>query len=411
MTANTHLLPAPAAPIALEQRRPLHILPAIVGFVFAFRTCLTFLWFQAEPQQGTAVNIALSLTLLTFAAFCSIGSTSSIPAACFRNKTIKAIVAFQTLALISITWSAAQPLAAAGYWTSWAANVATVWLILRYRPPTAQFDAILKGAVWGASLVALIAWSIPAMPDLRLGDIDFLHPNALGFLFAITALMAMYLARHNKLWRWPALWLATTLFRTLSKTSIIAFAAAVLFYLVRDSTLTRATKIKIGLTASLILASLWGIVEAYLNTYTRGTDPETLTGRTLIWAASAEYAVKHPWLGNGFYSYRWVVPAFGPFEAWTAHNELLQQFFSFGVVGVIVVIALYWAFFRQIRCAPASHLKTLASTLLIFALVRGLTDTENFDLSFPLWLMTMLSILLCPAPPAPATVTAAPASP
>jgi hypothetical protein len=25
--------------------------------------------------------------------------------------------------------------------------------------------------------------------------------------------------------------------------------------------------------------------------------------------------------------------------------------------------------------------------------IRGLTDAQNFDLSFPLWLMTMLSIL------------------
>ena len=38
-------------------------------------------------------------------------------------------------------------------------------------------------------------------------------------------------------------------------------------------------------------------------------------------------------------------------------------------------------------------LKTLAAALLLFALIRGLTDTQNFDLSFPLWLMTMLSIL------------------
>jgi O-antigen ligase len=392
MTADTQQL---TAPIALEQRRHLVILPAIVGFFFAFRICLTFLFFQSEPQQGSAVIVAISLTLLTFAALCSIGATPSIPSSCFATGTIKWIAAFLTIALVSIAWSAAGPMAAAGYWAGWAANIATVWLLLRYRAPALQADAILKGSVWGALLVALIAWSIPTTDDLRLGDEDFLHPNALGFLFATTALMAIYLTRQNKLWRWPALLLATTLFRTLSKTSIVAFAAAILFYLIRDSTLSRATKIRIGVAGAVILASLWGILEAYFNTYAQGSRAETLTGRTVIWAVSADYAIKHPWLGNGFYSYRWVVPAFGPFEAWTAHNEFLQQFFSFGVVGVIAAIALYWAFFRQIRRAPASHLKTLAATLLIFALVRGLSDTENFDLSFPLWLMTALSILLC----------------
>jgi heme A synthase len=77
--------------------------------------------------------------------------------------------------------------------------------------------------------------------------------------------------------------------------------------------------------------------------------------------------------------------------AYKFHDEL-QQFF-FGTIGVLLTIALYWIFFRQIRRADPSHLKTLAASLLLFALIRGLTDTQNFDLSFPLWLMTMLSIL------------------
>jgi O-antigen ligase len=153
-------------------------------------------------------------------------------------------------------------------------------------------------------------------------------------------------------------------------------------------------KLWIGIAAGLIITSLWGLLEAYLITYSQGIGPETLTGRTLIWASSLEYAVKKPILGNGFYSYRFVVPPFGIFQAQQAHDELLQQFFSFGAVGALLTIAIYWIFFRQIRRSPRSHLKTLSATLLLFALIRGLTDTQIFDLSFPLWLMTMLSILL-----------------
>jgi O-antigen ligase len=158
----------------------------------------------------------------------------------------------------------------------------------------------------------------------------------------------------------------------------------------------------IGIAGGIILASLWGILEAYLASYTEGTGPETLTGRTLIWAVSLEYAVKNPILGNGFYSYRFVVPPFGTFEAQQAHDELLQQFFAFGVIGAIFTVAIYWVFFRQIRRSPASHLKTLAGTLLLFALIRGLTDAQSFDLSFPLWLMTLLTILLASSTPPPA---------
>ena len=46
----------------------------------------------------------------------------------------------------------------------------------------------------------------------------------------------------------------------------------------------------------------------------------------------------------------------------------------------------------------------LAATLLIFAILHGLTDTLPFDLSYPLWLMAMLSILLASKTPPTATL-------
>ena len=375
------------------------LLPALIGFVFAFRVCLTVLWFQDEPESASILSVALSLILLTAAALSTIGSKPSIPRSCFRTPTLRCIAAFLSLALLSLLWTPAPLAAAAGYWCAWIADIAAIWFIFRDGPPENSAASLMKGFVCGACLVAIIAWSLPATQDLRLGDEDFLHPNALGFLFGIATLLAAHLARKNTLWVGPALFLGATLIRTLSKSAIIAFIAAFGFALIRDSTLSRKVKTWIGIAAGLIVASLWGLLEAYLVTYSQGVGPETLTGRTLIWAVSLEYAVKKPILGNGFYSYRFIVPPFGTFEAQQAHDELLQQFFSFGAVGVLLAIALYWLFFRQIRRAPSSHLKTLAATLLLFALIRGLTDTQNFDLSFPLWLMAMLSILLAAQTP------------
>lgn len=370
------------------------LLPALIGFIFAFRVCLTVLWFQDEPQNASILSVALSLTLLIAAALSTIGSTPSIPKSSFRTPTLRAITAFLGLALLSLLWTPAPLSAAAGYWCAWAADVAAIWFIFRDGPPENSAAFLMKGFVSGACLVAIVAWSLPSTQDLRLGDEDFLHPNAIGFLFGMATLLAAHLARKSLLWAWPALFLGTTLLRTLSKSSIIAFIFAFGFALIRDSTLSRKAKIWIGIAAGSIVASLWGLLEAYLITYSQGIGPETLTGRTLIWAVSLEYAVKKPILGNGFYSYRFVVPAFGTFEAQQAHDELLQQFFSFGAIGVLLTITLYWLFFRQIRRTQTSPLKTLAATLLLFALIRGLTDTQNFDLSFPLWLMAMLSILL-----------------
>jgi hypothetical protein len=384
--------PANSAPTI--DRSSFLLLPALIGFIFAFRVCLTVLWFQDEPENASILSVALSLTLLIAAALSTIGSTPSIPKSCFRTPTLRTIAAFLGLALLSLLWTPAPLSAAAGYWCAWAADVAAIWFIFRDGPVENSATFLMKGFVCGACLVAIVAWSLPAAQDLRLGDEDFLHPNAIGFLFCIATLLASHLARKSNLWIAPALLLGATLIRTLSKSSIIAFVIAFGFALIRDSTLSRKAKIWIGVAAGIIVTSLWGLLEAYLIIYSQGLGPETLTGRTLIWAVSLEYAVKKPILGNGFYSYRFVVPPFGTFEAQQAHDELLQQFFSFGAVGVLLTITLYWLFFRQIRRAQTSHLKTLATTLLLFALIRGLTDTQTFDLSFPLWLMAMLSILL-----------------
>ena len=381
------------------------LLPALIGFVFAFRVCLTVLWFQDEPENASILSVALSLTLLIAAALSTIGSTPSVPKSSFRTSTLLSIVAFLGFALLSFLWTPAPLSAAAGYWCAWAADVATIWFVFRDGPPENSAAFLMKGFVCGSCLVAIVAWSLPATQDLRLGDEDYLHPNALGFLFCIATLLAAHLARKSTLWVSPALFLGATLIRTLSKSSIIAFVIAFGFALIRDSTMSRKAKIWIGVAASVIVTSLWGLLEAYLITYSQGIGPETLTGRTLIWAVSIEYAIKKPILGNGFYSYRFIVPAFGTFEAQQAHDELLQQFFAFGAVGVLLTIILYWLFFRQIRRTQTSHLKTLAATLLLFALIRGLTDTQNFDLSFPLWLMAMLSILLAAQTSKPLTTT------
>jgi exopolysaccharide production protein ExoQ len=382
-----------AASTTITDRGSFLLLASLVGFIFAFRICLTVLWFQDAPESASILSVALSLTLFFAAALSTIGSTPAIPASSFRTPTLRSIAALLSLVLVSLLWTPAPFAAAAGYWCAWAVDVLTIWFILRDGPPEISAAAIMKGFVSGSCLVAIVAWSLPATRDLRLGEEDFLHPNALGFLFSIATLLAAHLARRSTPWVWPALFLGATLLRTLSKSAIIAFVAAFGFALIKDSTLSRKVKIWIGIAASLILASLWGLLEAYLTTYTEGTGPETLTGRTLIWAISLEYAIKKPLFGNGFYSYRFVVPPFGKFEAQQAHDELLQQFFSFGAVGVLLTIALYWIFFRQIRRAAPSQLKTLAATLLLFALIRGLTDAQNFDLNFPLWLMAMLSIL------------------
>jgi exopolysaccharide production protein ExoQ len=274
------------------------------------------------------------------------------------------------------------------------ADVLTVILLLRTRDAEEEALSIVKGFVVGSAVVAAIAWLAPVMDDLRLGNEDFLHPNAIGFEFALATLCALYLSREGRIWKWLGVIPGVTLLRTLSKASILAFLPAAGFYLLRASSIRRRTKVLVAIGAVLVSLSFLSLIDAYVEQYAQGSQLETLTGRTLIWAESLDIALDKPWLGHGFYSYRWLVPPFGTFEAWQAHDELLQQFFSYGLVGILLSVALYYGFFRQLRRHPPDNLRTLATALLIFALLRGLVDTDIFGLSFPLWLMAMLTIWL-----------------
>ena len=110
-------------------------------------------------------------------------------------------------------------------------------------------------------------------------------------------------------------------------------------------------------------------------------------------------SMEKPWLGHGAYSFKSLIPLFGSFQPVHAHNELLQQFFEYGAAGVVIVVGAYVSLYRQARRAPKSELRMLALALLLFASVRGLADTANFGLSYPLWIFTATSI--CLASPRP----------
>jgi O-antigen ligase len=90
-----------------------------------------------------------------------------------------------------------------------------------------------------------------------------------------------------------------------------------------------------------------------------------------------------------------VVPPFGSdqFEARHAENELLQQFYAYGVVGIAMLIGLYGSLYRRIRRLNRSTVKIIFVGILLFVLVRGLAEAEPFDLLLPLWLIVLISLL------------------
>lgn len=377
------------------------VLPGVVGFYFGFRLCISYLFFQSDPQLGAGVSEALNLFLFIIVVFHSLGPAPLKLSFALRSPCFRCVMAFLALSLSSLLWSATVSVPVAfAYWCAMAADVAMVVLLLRTGPVDNVSAALMKGYVWGACFIALVTWLSPTMQDLRPGDNDFFSPNAIGFTCAFGVFLSQYLNRTVGHWKFAAAFLSITLLRSLSKTTIIAFLVSEALLLIRDTSLSRRNKIALAIGAMLVLAAFWGLIEAYYTVYTNaGNEAETLTGRIGIWAFVLERSLERPWLGHGFHSFRNVIPPFGTFEAWHAHNELLQQFYAYGVVGVLLVAALYASFYRQvIRLAPLP-IKALLISLLIFILVRGLGDTERFDLSFPLWSIALISVTLTFAKP------------
>ena len=375
-------------------------IPFVVGLFFSFRLFITLLSariFGADPLTGTEITLALNFLLLMVVAFQSLGAADRTFRDMLKLPSIRWVLVFLIFSGCSLFWSVAASLPAAiAYWCAIAADVATVTLLLRTGFALDSIHSLMKGYVWGACAVAIIAWLLPGQSDLRLGDDELLGTNQIGYLCAFAFFFAQYLLQ-RKIGKFgvAALLLGVTLLRSLSKTTIIAFIVAEGFLLLADKSMSRKTKVLVLFVSALTCVALSGVLVSYLTTYSNtGNSPETLTGRVAIWAYILDEAVKQPWIGHGFYSVWKVIPPFGDFEARHAHNELLQQFYLYGVVGIFLMAGLYVSFYRQVRRFATGSLRIFFFALLLFILIRGLADTEPYDFSFPLWAIMIFSLLL-----------------
>jgi exopolysaccharide production protein ExoQ len=372
----------------------------LVGFFFSFRIFIMLLSVRllgTDEQVGVEVSLALNFFLLVLVAFQTIGASDHERASMLRLPGVRWVLVFLCFSCISLLWSATASMPAAiVYWCAMAADVGMVVLLLRMGPVKEVATSLMKGYVVGACVIALIAWLLPAQSDLRLGDEELLGPNQIGYLCAFALFFVQYLMREKAgKWGLATFVLAITLLRSLSKTSIVAFLIAESFLLIKDKSMRRRTKVMLILAGIATVVVFSSLLTSYFDIYTTaGNSPETLTGRIGIWAVILGEAIQQPWIGHGFHAVWKVIPPFGDFEARHAHNELIQQFYAYGVVGVCMLGGLYGSFYRQTRRLSVPSMRTLWFALLLFVLVRGLTDTEPFDLSLPLWAIVMISILI-----------------
>jgi O-antigen ligase len=373
-----------------------------VGFFFSFRLFIMLLSVRilgTEPQTGVAASLALNILFLVAVAFHSPGKVRYPISQMGQLAPVRWAFVFLSFSCCSLLWTSAVSVPAAiAYWCAMAADFAMVIVMLRGGRTEVVAESLMKGYVWGACAVAVIAWLLPAQSDLRLGDEELLGPNAIGYLCAFAFFFAQYLMREKDgKWGAAAVLLSVTMLRSLSKTTIIAFLASEVFLLWNDKSIRRKTKVLLALGAVVIIVAFSSLLTSYFDSYVNsGNQAETLTGRLGIWTYFLLEAIQQPWIGHGFHSVWQVVPPFGAdqFEARHAHNELIQQFYAYGVVGICMFLGIYGSLWLQVRRLVGGPRKTFFFALLLFILVRGLADTEAFDLSLPLWAIVLISVLV-----------------
>lgn len=390
--------------VRLAITSPTLFLPSIIGFYFASRPILVVVAVRVlhqDPQVGAALSLTLNFLLLAIVAFTSLGAQRSPISTFWKLPSSGWVLAFLAISGCSLAWTAAVSVAAAVvYWCALVADVAMVVLLLDNSQINDEAYSLMKGYVYGACFISLIAWIMPAQSDMRLGDEELLGPNSFGYVCALGIFLGQCATRLRRQACVSPLslgFLAITLLRTLSKTSIIAFIVGEGFLLLRDKGISRRVKLGVVLASMLVLLAASSFLTAYFDIYTTsGNQAETLTGRIGLWAIILDRALEQPWIGHGFHSVWKVIPPFGPdaFEARHAHDELLQQFYAYGAVGVCVLLGLYASFFRSVKRLPQSSLKAVLLGLFVFVVVRGLADTEPFDLCLPLWAIVLCSAVM-----------------
>jgi len=376
-------------------------LGAVIGFYLSFRLIFVLLAvrvFGQDAQDGVVASLALNYLLLAIAAFHAFGQARRTLHSIVHQPCFRWVIVFLGLSGISLLWSSTTSLpAAVGFWCAMAADIGVVVLLFRVDEIDSVVNSLMRGYIWGGCAIAIVAWLMPAQSDLRLGDEQLLGPNQIGWVCAFAFFFGQYLMRRkNGNWTVQALLLAITLLRSLSKTTIIAFVAGQAYILLRDRSISRGKKLLLAASAVLVIAVFSSLLANYYDVYTNaGSQSETLTGRLGIWAFFANEAVEKPWFGHGFHSVWNVVPPFyDGFEARHAHNELLQQFYAYGAMGVFMLVAIYTSVYRQVRRLSDHSLKTFFLGMLVFVLVRGLADTEAFDLSLPMWFIVILGAVV-----------------
>src|ERR1700685_2019996 len=239
-------------------------LAVVVGFFLSFRIVIPLFWVRvlgAVSHTGSEIKLALVFFLLGLVCLAWLDTANRALGSVFGLPSVRWVFVFLAFSGCSLLWSeTASPLASTTYWCGTAADVAMVALLLLEGSVTGVAVSLMEGFVWGTCLVAAIAWLMPAQFDLRLGDEDYLNANPIGNLCAFAVFFTQYLMHRNEGKWWPAtVFLAVTILRTLSKSTIAAFVVSEGFLMIQDKQMSRRAKVSLTIAVVLVVLVFWGL--------------------------------------------------------------------------------------------------------------------------------------------------------
>lgn len=276
--------------------------------------------------------------------------------AALRNPLTLLLIAF---ALVSRGWSAAPDITLRRGIALAGTTLCGVWLAGRFRGR--ELMTILGWAMGIAAVLSLLfALAVPELGIHQDGDFRgawrgiYMQKNGLGKMMVLGALVFILLAlreegRARRKWQALALLCAALVLLSTSTTSTLILGALVLLVPLYRGLASRSrwlvpAALGIALPVAGIALAVITDVEGALGLFGKDT---TLTGRTELWEYATATIGDRLWYGYGYGAFwqvstraQGIYAAIG-WDAWHAHNGLLELGLNLGVIGIVLFLAGY----------------------------------------------------------------------
>lgn len=222
----------------------------------------------------------------------------------------------------------------------------------------------------------------------------FIWNSDLGFSAAIAAVIAVSAFVHR--WRTPRWWLIVVALLNMgmvvmsnAATSAIVLAVGLGVLIVTAGRLVMLGVVGLGVVGTAVGMVLWGVTGFFDQVLGLLGRSSTLTGRSALWESTLEQAESTKVLGKG----AGVEPVFwGISRAEHSHNGFIQVYFDRGIVGAVLVVAVFLFAIYLI----ARQRDRLAAALLAMLVMANMANNYLSYASLGLMLLFLLSHVSLP---------------